>query len=348
MVAAAGERARELTASEAAVIRSLLGPSLQSESDRSRASGLPFSTYRAAKRRVYENGWVEDRYVPSPRVVGVRSVRFVVARPFADRMAETSRRFRDRKGAVVVWAGQSSVFGVFFGAGDDRAGGVRAEPRGSPEPREFGLTANLREPSVPVYFDYAGAWARFTHAAELSGYPKSCGSALASNGGVPEHVEQLARDLVARPYGSEDGRAPHLQGPPLLPKSQRKIVSRGLVEWRAMPNLASLPSFEGARIEQVVYVFGELLEGATALGLFQGLTREARCFPFVYASDGERVFLALLAQGMGPDSAGPVARPAPVMETLTRRLRGIEVVREPTRTLRAITDHRYDRLFSAG
>jgi hypothetical protein len=93
MITEVTARERNLTENEAVVIKSLLAGSTESGEDRIRDSGLPRSTYRDAKRRIYASGILADRYVPSAVAVSSLRATFLVARPYSNKILGISSRF---------------------------------------------------------------------------------------------------------------------------------------------------------------------------------------------------------------------------------------------------------------
>ncbi|MCI4317338.1 MAG: hypothetical protein L3J96_02260, partial [Thermoplasmata archaeon] len=78
---------RTLTDAEAQVIGALLASTRVTERSRLHRAQVPRSTYHAARRRAYSEGWLRDRYIPNPVEYGLPYASISLARPFADRLA---------------------------------------------------------------------------------------------------------------------------------------------------------------------------------------------------------------------------------------------------------------------
>jgi hypothetical protein len=341
---------RELTQAEARVIAGLLGSSGATERDRLRRIAVPRSTYHAARRRAYVEGWLRDRYLPQPERLGFPVALVVVARPFVDRGPGLLDRWSAVPSSVYVAAGTELVLGVFL-----ERNSAEAERRstelldGNAASWHRAIAADLHGPSVPVYFDYEGLW---SHLAEIEGtvaYPRGLGGTAASEEAAPLTPHQLwaAGELLRRPFAAErEGKGGHLVGPLGLPFSQQRMIAQGTVSHRVFLDPARLPSFHGHAADQLVVVSGSWKRGARPEGLFRTLTQECRVFPFLYVLDGSRAILGALG-GSGPAPVLATAPRRPVLPTLQESLEGIEVTQVPVASLRTLVDHRYDRLLPA-
>jgi hypothetical protein len=347
-----GSTTRALTEAEARVIAVLLGGAGLSERERLHRIGVPRSTYHAARRRAYEEGWLEDRYVPDPARFGYPFVTFVVVRPYVDHIQELVAAWSAAPSNMLTWTTPQLALGVFFHS--DRA---RADKEiGRLVPPEWSrwsylLPVDVRGPSVPVFFDYEGLWGHIVDLPGTSTYPNGLGGSGLADDGVPaltDHQRWAARELVHRPFMADaEGRAGHLVGPLGLPFSQFRLLRLGWVTHRVLLDPGRVPPFRGRAGDQVTLVLGELREGARPEELFQTLTREARVFPFLYASDGHRLLMGALGRNptsSTPSSGSPEPR-RPVLPTLQAFLQGIEILSEAAAGFRSAVDHRYDRLF---
>ncbi|HEV8049432.1 MAG TPA: hypothetical protein VGP88_02440 [Thermoplasmata archaeon] len=341
---------RELTAAEARVIAGMLGSAAATERERLRRIGVPRSTYHAARRRAYAEGWLRDRYVPQPERLGFRTALVLAARPFVDRGAELGERWGADPACVYFAAGTELALAVFVEPGEDAAHALATRLLGGGVASwHEAIAADLHRPSIPVYFDYEGLW---THLAESGGtvaYPRGLG-------GTPEpdeptaltaHQRWAASELLARPFvAANDGRAPHLVGPLGLPFSQQRMVAQGTVVHRVFLDPGRLPSYRGSAADQIVLVTGAWRRGARPERLFRTLTEECRVYPFLYVLDSDRVMIGALGRsGTGP--ASPSEGRRPVLGTLQESLEGIELIQVPAPSIRTVVDHRYDRLLPA-
>jgi hypothetical protein len=346
---------RTLTDSEARVVGLLLANAPASEREALKRTGLPRSTYHSIRRRAYAEGWLRDRYIPNPAVFGFPFATFRLSRPFAERAAGEAARWSADPGNVLLWNGRQWLFGVSFRREADGRPATESEtdPKGT---GGFEMTADLRGPSVPVYFDYEGLWSHLAGSAGTLSYPHGLGGAPApaatpnGDAGAARHRWAAGR-LVERPFSeATDGRAPHLMGPFGLASSFRWVLEQGWVAHRVLPNAASLPAYRGRSAGLFVFVTGRLRSGVGPSALFATLTRDCQVFPFLFATDQERVLFGALGAPEsptdGPTPPGP-ARPRAVMAALRESLEEIEIVSESSSELRVIVDHRYDRLFAS-
>lgn len=352
---------RSLTRAQATVLLSLLDAGLEPERRREEGSGLARTTYQDAKRRLYAEGCLEDRYLPHPALLGVRTVQFRLARPFADRLEEEARLWAETPGAIVVWKGTQSLFGVFFARqpGETFSGSLgrgdapRRERKDRGPGRETAITVPTHAFSLPAYFDYEGALARFTGVWVPRGYPRSFGGPLV-DGRSPRLLRAALRRpevlsaLVRRPFQTTPmGRPGHLVGPTSLPRSQRQLLLSGLVDWRPMPNIERLPPFRGRRLQSLAFIHGKLREGARPSDLFRALVGRVGSHPFLYVTDSGHVLLATLLVGsvrVAPEAASTTSSGESALGVLRESLGGIDILREPIDGLRVLVNHRYDRL----
>lgn len=346
---------RFLTEAEGRIIAVLLGSSPSSERERLHRAGVPRSTYHAARRRAYQEGWLQDRYVPDPVRLGFPWASFVLMRPFADRIDAISRRWSEDPTNVLSWWSPQLALGVFMHRTTREAarlaGSLTSDHVASASTT---ITAHLTEPDVPVFFDYEGLW---SHLAALPGtatYPNGLGGNFPSADGPEnapsDHQRWAMRELLRRPFVAADaGRAGHLVGPFGLPFSQQKILREGWVTHRVFLYPSRLPPYQGRSADQVVFVSGQLRPGARPEELFATLTRECRVFPFLYVVHDGRLLLGALGRTPGTQAGGeaPTAGDPPrraVMATLQASLEGIDVTQELATQLRTMVDLRFDRL----
>jgi hypothetical protein len=347
---------RTLTEAEGRVIAVLLGTSPSNERERLKRAGVPRSTYHAARRRAYQEGWLKDRYIPDPARFGRPWVSIVVARPFADRLEELGVRWSRDPACVVASLGGQGALGVFFHPTEAAArrvvDGVTGDALGS---GSLSVVADVNAPEVPVYFDYEGLWGHLAAIPGTLSYPNGlgggAGGASASAPTISGHQRWGATQLVHRPFTTEaQERGGHLVGPFGLPFSQQKLLRLGWVSYRVLLEPSALPPYRGRSADQVVFVSGSLRAGRRPEELFAELTRDCRVYPFLFATHGDRILLGAL--GRAPTSgsaavaaeAGPTDPRRPVMATLQASLGAIEVLQEPASAFRTIVDHRYDRL----
>jgi hypothetical protein len=343
---------RSLTPAEGRVIAVLLGASAASEKERLKRAEVPRSTFHAARRRAYDEGWIRDRYVPDPVRLGRPLASFVLLRPFADKGPELEQRFSSDPSNVLTWVSPQLAFGAFLHA-DGAWPNKWAEDLGAGgyASTSLVLTCRLTEPEVPVFFDYEGLWANLSGLPGTVAYPTGLGGNFPGADEDPEaptpHQRWGLTQLIMRPLAA-DAAGGHLVGPFGLPFSQLRLLRQGWITHRVFIDPSRVPPYQGRSADQVVFVSGALRKGQSPEALFMQLTRECRVFPFLYATNGGRMLVAALGRsgsgsGNGEGPAASVAR-RPVMPTLSEAMEGIDVVREPANQLRTVVDHRYDRL----
>lgn len=313
---------------------------------------MPRSTYHAARRRAYEERWLEDRYVPDPARFGLPIVTFAVARPYLDHLDELVSAWSAPPSNVVTWTSPQVALGVFFHADRTRATEEMARLLPTGWSRwSHQLSVDVRGPSVPVYFDYEGLWGHLAEIAGTTTYPNGLGGAEVADDAPPAlspHQRWAAGELIHRPFVAEgEGRAGHLVGPLGLPFSQLRVLRLGWVVHRVLLDPGRVPPFRGRSADQVTLILGELRDGHRPETLFQVLTRECRVFPFLYVTDGRRLLMGAL--GRNPATPPPPSTTAEprraVLATLQESLQGIEIIAESAAAFRTAVDHRYDRLF---
>ncbi|MDE1819982.1 MAG: hypothetical protein KGI98_03900 [Euryarchaeota archaeon] len=340
--------ARTLTLSENAirVAASLLGSTPGTVRQRVRASGLSDSSYRLAQKRLYESGLVEDRYLPVPSALGLNRVSFVLARPFTDRIQETSQLISSEPGAVVVLTGTQLVLGTVFHASEEGADQLRARLSSHVGGGVLAfLSLDPKEPRVPVYYDFEGAWAHFVGLRGTVHYPRPLpiGPGPSRWGRRASLIGASASlQLLRRPFPEMNGGRPsHLAGPATLPGSQRRLLEHGLVEWRVSLHPGVVPKYDNRSIAHLIMTRGTLRDQDGLPDLFSVLVGRCGVFPFLVASDGSQVLIGSLGTGL---QAGAQSPHRAVLSTISRHLGNLEVVREPMESVRAPLWQRYDRL----
>ncbi|MCI4349131.1 MAG: hypothetical protein L3J93_02790 [Thermoplasmata archaeon] len=342
---------RALTDAEAKTIAVLLGSAASPERVRLQRCGLPRSTYHAARRRAYTEGWLRDRYVPEPERFGLRWATFLVARPFADRVEELSRRWSAHEGTTLLLVSPRAVIGVFLARTESAAREMaRGSGWGELASSSTSLVADLQGPSVPVYFDFEGLW---SHLAGIEGtvtYPMGLGGSAPAENDVPlpsEHQKWAAGELAYRPFADSSPAAlGRLVGPLGLPFSQQRLVALGWVNHRVFLDPSRLSAYRGNAADLYVFISGSLLPGIRPEVVFQTLVRECEVFPFLYVVGDGRLLIGAMGASRPPRPgarAGP-ARTQPVMPTLQKSITGIELLQEPASGFAVAVDHRYDRV----
>lgn len=342
---------REMTEAEASVLTVLLGAGEGSELSRVERSGAPRSTYVTARRRAYDQGWVVDRFLPSPEL-GFRWATFVLARPFLEHRQELEEKWTRTEGSVLLWRWPEHLFALFLRRADSGP-----SPSGSLVPESLGrsvmeLRCDLYRPQVPVYFDYEGAWASLAGLARSRGYPRAFGRGEAPEGTPSEGLLRSVAELARRPLASppaEGSASRRFMGAGGLPRSQRRLLQKGWAEWRVLPRFELLPPFEGKRVRRTVLLLGKLRRSADMEDLFHDLWESCGVAPFLLAGNEQTVLLGMVGTGEArPGGSSGQGRPQPpssVGTTLQRHLSDIETVSASIDETKVLIDHRYDSLF---
>jgi hypothetical protein len=340
---------RSVTRAECLVIGSLLGSTLPTVRQQIRQSGLAPRTFEVARRRIFEAGWLSERFLPDPRILGYNVAIFAVARPYAEHADQVVQAWRDAAGCVLIWRMPETLLGVFLGhAGPDPSEPIVELGEPGSFSQLFQLRSNLDEATVPVYFDYEGAWSRVAGIQRSGLYPRSLPFAEEASV-VRRETPRRFREIEATvglpflPVGL--GGA----GPQSSSKSMRtvaaRVLSRGWVERRTFLNLESIPHVGDWKLDSIVLVHGQFREGGDPLILYRELVERCRVTPFLFASDEAGALIGAL-------SPAPLDRERPAglgrasaSGTIRTHLEEIEVHREPVLRLSPILDHRYSRLF---
>lgn len=341
---------RSLTQAEAVVIAALLASRPERERERLRQLGIARSTYYAVRRRAYQEGWLKDRYIPDPAFLRRPFATFVVARPFAERYQDIAQPLPNIGAPPVLWASPQLAFAVFF-HGDPEGGAAAVErwKKNDLIASEVGVSTDLRGPSVPVYFDFEGAW---DHMAQVTGtlaYPHGLGGNVAADEEptpLTPHSSWALSNLLARPFRIQEGEADgHQTGVFGLPFSERRLLTRGWVTHRVLLNPSRVPAYPGRAGDRLFLIAGTPRAHARPETLFQRLTRECRVFPFLYVVGEDRWLLGALGGDAAPaDEADDRRGRVPVLPTLTEAMEAIQIFQEPLSSLSLISDHRYDLL----
>lgn len=327
---------KELSPAEYRTALSILAFPFGTERARMLLSGLPSSTYNLARRRIYEEGWLADLWVPEPGPCGFSSVEVRVARPSASERDSAERELVRDPECVVGWGGVHSMLSVSFRARPlstatraERAAGARSIVSISSAPARG---------RVLVYFDYAGLWARFGRFRVPGRYPQG----LEWAAGTARERDVAAARTAMQAQGNAKEGSPWINLP-RLPRSQLMAVERGVLARRTVLRLERVPAYEGRRLGEVILITGRWGSVPSPGEFLSALTRGCGVYPFLYAEDPEHVAFA----GVGlTDAAQPGRVPVPtarrsVLRTLQERLTDLEVTVEPVEAFRSLVEFRH-------
>jgi hypothetical protein len=344
-----------LTDAEAKVVWSALALPGAAERARLDGSGLASSTYHAARRRSYAEGWLRDRYVPDPVAFGYPIATFLLGRPYAEQIHAVGRRWGETQGAALVWTGTPMALGVFFHP--NKAAALRATERLQavlPLRDVTMLHVDLSEQRIPVFFDYEGAWARIAGTPVSSSYPVGLGYGVgasmedaAPRRPVPDRYRETAFELMERPFGAPDAGGIRWLAFGGQDRKQRDLFELGYLRPRSFLDPSAVPEYRGRQIDQVFLVTGEMRDRTEPTAVLSELRASYHASPFLFVADGPRVLLGLVGHsGAPPPSAATSDSPsAPVgsllRDALGRWMQRVDLYREDATTLRTLVDHRY-------
>jgi len=342
-------RERFLSETEAKVLQAMLAGVASPGEGRFEAFHVPRSTFWSVRNKALRNGWLSEHYVPFPDPAGVRSVVFEVGRPISERRDDALRAWMARAGTVLLWQFRELLFSVVWETGDN-VGATPTEGEDlsmSPPPlfhQVWTVRADPGAAGVPIYFDFEGAWARWSGSGKPISYPiPLVDPGIEPPGGGPSHGPiPPAREEGDAPTGSAVSVAaagpsnPVEARPPADPGVRQ--VQLGRAQRRVFPDLSRIPSLEGRRIEQVIFVTGLLREAKPPRELLEVLLRDAEVAPFLVAFDPVRWMMALLS----PRPPNVPKHGVPVTRALSEYLRDIDIERASLSALRPVLDHRYE------
>jgi hypothetical protein len=337
---------RSMTSAEARVIASLLAADAIPERDRIRASGLSPRTYETARRRVFDAGWVYERFVPDPLAWGLTSLRFDLVQPERGQEGSVSERLAASPGTFHIWQGDGLVLAASLLDAEKTEARTKARERVTDPDRSWQLVADLRQPTVPIYFDFEGAWSRVVGAAGPRIYPRPLphwtGGESSSGERPSDHVRREAEALIRRPFHgaprSSSGR--HL-GSILGFGGPRGPLSTGLVQRRCFLDLTKLPAVDGWQLRSLSFVTGTLRTSLSPATLHHALLYEGGMTPFLSAEGQSKVLIGALSPAPRSTLARTRTR---ISEILTKELESWTMVGTPVSSLSTPVDHRYDRL----
>jgi predicted transcriptional regulator len=341
---------RTLTRSEAIVILSLLASEEVPERERIRRSGLPSRTFEVARKRVLDAGWVHERYVPHPVLLGRPIVSVVIAHPYAEHYRDVVHRWVQTDGNVLLWGGGTSVLGVFIRSPREPSLNESAT-LGKLETfsriRTFEIDA--RESEVPVYFDFEGSWSRVLGEPGSVGYPHSfpAGKSPTSRVTDASPAELRLMETVTGSAINVDGdgaRNGIVRSKPARDEILLAIHGHS-VSRRAFLGLESLPGYLNWELRQVAFITGHLRSANEGRVVLHSLNRQAGLTPFLFVSDESDVLCALLSPTPESQEGASRSGKASVVGTLAKFLSEIHVTRVHVDELAIFVDHRYDRLF---
>lgn len=324
-----------LSPAEYRTILAILAHPRSTERERIRQSRLPSSTFNVARKRIFNEGWLDDVLIPNPGPCGFEGVEVVLARPTVSDRERLVQAYSADPECVLLWAGIHAVLSVFFRR-ELRSSSPSTE---SPESDAIRVVATRSAGAIPVYFDYAGLWARFGAQPPPPEYP--AGLVFDANG-VDARALSDARHALAT-GGRVDQRTGGWMSVVRLPRERRRALDRGVVQPRTMLNPRKIPALDGRRIGEVIVIRGRLQPGAHALALLNSLTHDCHVYPFLLAHGSGHLILGGMGQ-LSSQATGRVpvaAAERSVTSVVAQHVDRAEILVEPTESITEVVHHRY-------
>lgn len=328
---------------EAIFVQDLLARTRPAPSSGLRTS-LAQRTRFNVKSRLYERRILDDRYVPDPAGLGLPFVVTALAEGYAERAELTRQAWAEHPSVVHLVIAEGWQLGVFLLDGLPSVERLRASLNPTNSLRSLHLVAcDSRRRSIPVYFDFEGAWVQAMHLPGLVAYPQGLPSSTFTEG--ERRVSLSPRDraaldgLLGPPL--EASKASWLRRATTAPRETR-LLEDGLVGFRTFLNPVECPKWVRDFHTEIVCLLGTFRERATPEGLFADLVH-AGVLPAMFASDGERVVFALLSgeAGRADRQAGTSGTTLP--QLLAPTLGDIVVLRERLDQASIPVNQRFDR-----
>jgi hypothetical protein len=341
---------RSLSRSEGAVLGAVLADAPAGDRERMRRAGIPRTTFQSVRRRGLRAGWFSDRLVPRLAGLGVDSVECSLLQPYAEQHRAELADAASLDRTVILWDLGSAVLSVEFGREDERGSKGRAvPPKGRSASRgEWRVRIAPDSGSMPVCFDFEGAWSASVLGQPPWSYPRA----------LRFEIPDPALGDGARPAVNSSAFAEYLRrcGASVRPSGmvapwsafragrwERWFQEHRWVERRAFLNPWALPPVPPLPGPGLAFLYARLRPGVEGGALFARLRESAGIAPFLLVEDGRR---ALLGAMTSPALRG--RRGVSVIDALSASLEGIEVFRCGLGSVRAVVDYRFDRAARPG
>jgi hypothetical protein len=337
---------RSLSVAETQVISSMLATSPKTEEERLVVSGVPRSTFKAVRKKVIAHGWLRERWMPDPVHIGVNLIDFVVAQPFADRRSKVLQAARQDPSVVELWSSAETIFAVCFRTGSHPVGPSLTDTVQASKGRSWIVQVDPTRETVPIYFDYEGAWSRLCRRDGLWGYPQSLGGNSRDHTGrtgkqsIAENSKELL-DLLST-SGLEDplGKSKPILARWKAARGRARLVRLGSVTRRLIPDFQRIPDFQGLRFERLALITGKRRPDADVRHALSRLIFEARAAPFLFAVDSKRILIGTHSPAPPSVQIGRIS----VLGLIEQYLSEIQVIRESISSIVTWVDHEYGRI----
>jgi hypothetical protein len=346
----ANQRERQFcTEAEALVIHSLLASIPERERIRILRTGLSPRTYETARARVLSMGWISERYVPDPRLWGFTSLRFDIATSNSGTRPNVGQARRADSILIHQIQGDGFALEVSAQCANDKREPPRVHEADTPGTRHWSLVASLDEPTIPIFFDYEGAWIRIMGVGSPLRYPRGMPSVEGFQvGSVSRHLARGLREaekLVQQPFLERSKVASRSHLGPLLSRSGEREAQRlGLVERRSFLNPARLPGVKPWTLGHVAHLYGTLKDREIAQTLYHELVVEHGMTPFLFVASGRTVLIGALSPQ--PEPRRRETRTS-VTDVFEKSMETLEFAITPANSFKTQLDHRYDSILGA-
>jgi hypothetical protein len=340
---------RVLTRAEATVVWLLISRLDSRSNHPAGPSGIPRRTLQTVRQRVYLRGWIRDRYIPTPTLMGLDRLTFALMEPHSERAGLLVQRWKARPENILLWTSGEAVFGVFISSkrGQNELAAYLTSDASTHD--HYLLEVECLRNSIPVYFDFEAVWVRWAGLPRVTDYPRSLQSSWSDpSGSAPtlpstsqlKGVERLASTFMTE---GETSMHPSVISRILGRKAEERYLGCGWVAFRSFLDPISVSRSVTGFPSWCVFVRGNLSPQVRPPDLFQALVGPAAVSPFLFVTDQKRVLFGALSMGPG---VSQLEGRAPVLPAVQAYLRDISVSRWPLGTTRIITDHRYDRVLA--
>jgi hypothetical protein len=345
---------RRVTAAELIVVQSVLAHPTEPGTSRIRRTRIARRTYQWTLQRVRERRWVQERFVPSPGLTGLPFVTVLLATALtgaADRFAmELVRNGR----IAHAWRMGERFFAVLFSRAPSEFSEWSASVRSAGLAEEVsGVTADLVDSTLPVYFDFEGEWARYGAISGTEAYPHPLRDrGPRSPAGDPEtpgpRLASVAAEMARRAeQASTADEGGGRVGRWIGRFAEEQAVRAGWVEPRGFLDPVAVPRYLSDFAEGITFVSGPLRMGGGPERFAQELIEGSSVHPFLVAGDASSALVGFLSAGPRT-RLGPAPPPrASVRATLGRWLSGFEIARYPLAGVETVVRHRYSPLLPA-
>ena len=341
---------RVLSPAEATAVWALIARSRSIVAPVNGIPPLPRRTFQTVRQRVYQRGWITDRFIPSPSVFGNGRFVFALSEPLSDKAAALVDFWKTRSDNLLLWASDESIFGVFFQPEDDSGDFVQELAIEESSRDHCVIRVACRRETIPAYFDYEAAWIRATGLPGVTGYPRS----IQRDWKVPQgNGIRQPTPTQGRAVTELAGAVPYPAGQAVFGglgigfgrrAAEERCIRRGWATFRSFLNPIEVARSVTGFPSWCAFVWGKLLPEVNIPEFFQVLVAEAVVSPFLFVTDQQKVLFATLSRG--PGNRGNLER-GPVLAIVRRYLRDISVVRSPLISTRVITDHEYRPLLQS-